>query len=29
MPSFSTLKQQDPKKFNNMVAFLSQLKGGE
>jgi menaquinol-cytochrome c reductase cytochrome b/c subunit len=29
MPSFSTLKQQDPEKFNDMVAFLSQLKGGE
>ena len=29
MPSFAALKQNDPKKFQNMVAFLSQLKGGE
>ena len=27
MPSFAALKQNDPKKFQNMVAFLSQLKG--
>ncbi|HSD81384.1 MAG TPA: c-type cytochrome [Solirubrobacteraceae bacterium] len=29
MPSFSALQQKDPQKFNDMVAFLSQLKGGE
>jgi menaquinol-cytochrome c reductase cytochrome b/c subunit len=29
MPSFSVLKENDPKKFNDMVVFLSQLKGGE
>src|SRR4051794_296748 len=28
MPSFSSLRQQDPEKFDNMVAFLSQLKAG-
>jgi menaquinol-cytochrome c reductase cytochrome b/c subunit len=28
MPSFSSLKQRDPKKFDDLVAFLSQLKGG-
>jgi len=28
MPSFVGLKQSDPQKFNNMVAFLSQLKAG-
>jgi ubiquinol-cytochrome c reductase cytochrome b subunit/menaquinol-cytochrome c reductase cytochrome b/c subunit len=28
MPSFAALKQNDPQKFQNMVAFLSQLKGG-
>jgi ubiquinol-cytochrome c reductase cytochrome b subunit/menaquinol-cytochrome c reductase cytochrome b/c subunit len=27
MPSFAALKQNDPQKFQNMVAFLSQLKG--
>jgi menaquinol-cytochrome c reductase cytochrome b/c subunit len=29
MPSFATLKAKDPKKFNDLVAFLSQLKGGK
>ncbi len=28
MPSFSSLKTQSPQKFNDLVAFLSQLKGG-
>jgi menaquinol-cytochrome c reductase cytochrome b/c subunit len=28
MPSFSSLKSQSPEKFDDLVAFLSQLKGG-
>jgi len=28
MPSFRSLRRQDPEKFDNMVAFLSQLKAG-
>jgi menaquinol-cytochrome c reductase cytochrome b/c subunit len=28
MPSFATLREKNPKQFDDMVAFLSQLKGG-
>jgi ubiquinol-cytochrome c reductase cytochrome b subunit/menaquinol-cytochrome c reductase cytochrome b/c subunit len=29
MPSFSSLQQQEPEKFDDMVAFLAQLRSGE
>jgi ubiquinol-cytochrome c reductase cytochrome b subunit/menaquinol-cytochrome c reductase cytochrome b/c subunit len=29
MPSFASLQEQSPDKFNAMVAFLGELKGGE
>ncbi|MGK2939692.1 MAG: c-type cytochrome [Solirubrobacteraceae bacterium] len=29
MPSYAQLQEQDPERFNNLVAFLSQLKGEE